>query len=332
MEDGHKIGHSSPMANPQRIEVARVGEYWMRVFEGKITSERVLPLDPPLGDSDLYSSGLGTLYGHNLRPKFVRRIGRSAVWSIDDPSAAQANPDPKTDPIRHSSPMTKRQRIEVARVGEYWMRVHVDTDTVTQERVLPGAFTLDGLHPKFVKKMGLYVVWSIDEPTADERRCALENGVMILVEVTDSDVIAGANLQAAEWASKHALEKWFPNIPEPTRTKIRQIIKNAFEEKTPFSEMIDDIQKAGIFSEDRAAIIARTEISQAQVGANLEAWKKTGLVSKVKWLAVGPDPCPVCKSNDGEVRDIGAKFPSGDEMPLTHPNCYCIMQVILEES
>ena len=85
--------------------------------------------------------------------------------------------------IRHSSPMANRQRIEVARVGEYWMRVHVDTDTVTQERVLPADLPLVGLHPEFVKKIGPCVVWSIDEPSAEERRCAFEKGVMILVEV-----------------------------------------------------------------------------------------------------------------------------------------------------
>ncbi len=98
--------------------------------------------------------------------------------------------------------MAKRQRIEVARVGEYWMRV--DADTVTQERVLPANLPIVDLHPEFVKKIEPCLVWSIDEPTTDERRCVLENGVMILVEVTDSDVIAVANLQAAEWASKHA--------------------------------------------------------------------------------------------------------------------------------
>lgn len=210
------------------------------------------------------------------------------------------------------------------------MRVRVVTDTVTQERVLPGGFTLDGQHPEFVKRMGPYTVWSIDEPSSDERRCAFETGAMLLVEVTDSDLIAGANLQAAEYASKHALE-WWPEISVPVRTKITQIIKNAFEEKVPFSEVISRIQQVGAFSEPCAKLIAGTEISQAQVGANLGAWKKTGLVSKVKWLAVGYDPCPVCKGNDGEIRSIGTKFPSGHEIPLAHPGCSCILSAVLEK-
>ena len=185
-----------------------------------------------------------------------------------------------------------------------------------------------------------------------EARAALEqaalsgiNDAWLQIEITDSDVIAGANIQAAEFASKRAAElvgmkyndagelvanpnaKWA--ISDTTRDRLKEIIENAFRDKTPFSEVIDNIRDADIFSEDRAAMIARTEISRAQVNANLEAWKKTGLVSKVKWLAVGPDPCPVCMDNDGKVRDIGEKFPSGDTMPLAHPNCYCILQAIL---
>ena len=310
--------------------------------------------------------------------------------------------------ILHSSPMAKRQRIEVARVGEYWMRV--DADTVTQERVLPANLPLVDLHPEFVKKIGPCLVWSIDEPSADERRCALETGVMIMIEITEptaAELFPESNPMAAEYASKHALEKWFPDILEPTRTKIRQIIKNSFEQKTAFSEVVSDIRAAGIFSvehsrlmptdlrkpecpycknalkkipgaktkcsscgqfmyvrtqpEDRArvlvteteahrieegwktkimggahepddvaAMVARTEISQAQVGANWEAMKNSGVVKKIKWLSVGPSPCPICKRNDGVVRMLGEKFPSGDVIPLAHVGCYCILSAVFD--
>jgi hypothetical protein len=206
----------------------------------------------------------------------------------------------------------------------------VDADTVTQERVLPANLPLVDLHPQFVKKMGPYVVWSIDEPSVDERRCAFRTGVMILVEITEpspSELFPGVNTAAAEYASKHALE-WWPDISEPARTKIRQIIKNAFEEKTPFSEVISHIQDAGTFSEARATMIAETEISQAQVGANFEVWKQSGMVKEVKWLAVGLGPCPVCKANDGQVRSLGEPFPSGDIYPMAHPCCQCILQAV----
>ncbi len=289
------------------------------------------------------------------------------------------------------------------------MRVHVDTDTVTQERVLPAGLPLVGLHPEFVKKMGPYAVWSIDEPSADQRRCAFETGVMVLVEFTEptlAELFPGTNSIAAEWAAKHGGEvtaKFWREISEETRARIRAIIKRAFEGKnTPFTDVVSEIRNAGVFGgeharlvptdlrkpecpycqnalkkipgaktkcsqcgrfiyvrtrpedgarvlvteadahrineawestiregvrepEELAAMIARTEVSQAQIGANFDVWKKSRMVKSVKWLAVGPDPCPVCKANAGQIRALGEPFPSGDMYPTAHPCCSCIL-------
>jgi hypothetical protein len=79
--------------------------------------------------------------------------------------------------------MANRQRIEVARVGEYWMRVHVDTEIVSQERVLPAGLPLVDLHPEFVKKIGPHIVFSIDALSAEQRKCAIETGILLLVEI-----------------------------------------------------------------------------------------------------------------------------------------------------
>jgi hypothetical protein len=167
---------------------------------------------------------------------------------------------------------------------------------------------------------------------------------IIQLEITSGVTISSVNEAAGEYAVKRAAEmvgmkyneegelianpnaKWA--ISDTTRDRLRQIITNAFEEKTAKSELIDDIMGADIFSENRAAMIARTEISTAQVMGNFNTWKESGLVTKVKWLAVGPDPCPICEDNDGEIREIGQPFPSGEIMPLAHPNCYCILTAV----
>ena len=227
--------------------------------------------------------------------------------------------------------MAIRQRIEVARVGEYWMRVYADTDTVTQERVLPGDLPLVDLNPEFVKKIGSYIVWSIDEPSADERRCAFETGMMILVEITNSGMLARVNTMAQQYAAKNALERWpWPEISETMRDRMREIIANSYENNSTIEDIVRDIQDLCPISEARAELIARTETSQAQVGANWEAWKKSGVVSKVKWLSVGPDPCPVCLKNNGVVRIFWQKFPSGDVMPLAHAGCNCILAAVFD--
>ena len=74
--------------------------------------------------------------------------------------------------------------------------------------------------------------------------------------------------------------------------------------------------------------MAYDEVSNAQVRSNFEVWKNSGLVTKVKWLTVGPDPCPTCEMNGGVIRELGKQFPSGDIHPTAHPSCYCILQAV----
>ncbi|HVI09591.1 MAG TPA: hypothetical protein VND65_14980 [Candidatus Binatia bacterium] len=176
---------------------------------------------------------------------------------------------------------------------------------------------------------------------------AARSGVLdgvLQIELTDAGLLSSVNEIAADYASRRAAEmvgmKWNeagelvenPNakwaISSTTRDRLREIVTGAFEEKTPFSEVIDDIRNADIFSDSRAAMIARTEIANAQVGSNFEVWKKSGLVAKVKWLALGPEPCPICEGNAGIVKALGDEFPSGNKYPTAHPNCFCILQAV----
>jgi len=180
--------------------------------------------------------------------------------------------------IGHSFPMANRQKIEVARVGEYWIRVHVDTDTFTQERVLPAAFTLDGLHPEFVKKMGPHVVWSIDELSVDERRCAFETGAKILVEVDASGLVrvGGVHHSAAEWAAKHGGEisgKFWPDIPETTRKRIRGIVARAFLDQRSMRDVVIDIRNAVILGGENP-LLGPTDLRKPECPYCLNALKK----------------------------------------------------------
>jgi hypothetical protein len=66
--------------------------------------------------------------------------------------------------------------------------------------------------------------------------------------------------------------------------------------------------------------------------SNLEAWDNSEIVKGIRWLANGPDPCDECMKNDGEVRKIGEKFPSGDKYPLAHVNCGCILEAVFDST
>lgn len=181
-----------------------------------------------------------------------------------------------------------------------------------------------------------------------EARAALEQSILagigdalIDLEISDADLLSSINTVAREFAMHRAAEMIGmrytsegelienPNpryaISETTRNEIRDTVKQAFEQPSPYDELVARIRNQGAFSNQRAELIARTETSTAQVRGQFEVWKQSGVVEKVKWLAVGPNPCPECEGNDGEVVDLGKPFPSGDISPLAHPNCYCIL-------
>ncbi len=172
------------------------------------------------------------------------------------------------------------------------------------------------------------------------------------IEFSTAGLIAEANTVAENYARERAAEmvgmkrdvegnlvqnpgaKWA--ISDTTRDRIREIVADSFTEDTPFSEIKTAIQEAladeaegnGIFSENRATLIARTEISRAQAGGNFSAWVESGLVKKVKWLTSNLEPCDECLTNEaqGEL-EIGKPFASGSIMPPDHPNCACNLVV-----
>jgi len=170
----------------------------------------------------------------------------------------------------------------------------------------------------------------------------ISDGILQL-EIMDGKFISSVNEIARDYATMRAAEmvgmkynaagelvpnpnaKWV--ISDTTRDRLRQLVTNAFEEKTPMSRLIEDIRTSDAFSDARAKMIANTEVSTAQVRSNYKVWEDAG-VAKVKWLALGPEPCPICIENNGQVRKIGENFPSGEKAPLAHPNCECILTAI----
>jgi len=161
------------------------------------------------------------------------------------------------------------------------------------------------------------------------------------LQLEDEDVIQKINKQAQAWAEKRSAEmvgmrrtdtgrlvqnpnpKWA--ISDTTRDKLRSAISNLFAK--PDANMLDwekEIEDAGIFDDQRATMIARTESSRAQVLSNLMAWQESEMVSKVSWsLSADHDPALNCNCEDNadegpyDVDDV-PEFPD-------HPNCMCAL-------
>jgi hypothetical protein len=105
---------------------------------------------------------------------------------------------------------------------------------------------------------------------------------MTQAHVSSSGMLANADTLAAEWADDRAAElvgmkyddagslvvnpsaEW--SIEETTREAIRRIVTEAFSDPAITMEDIEEaIDDSGIFSDDRAAMIAHTEVAQAQM-------------------------------------------------------------------
>jgi hypothetical protein len=161
------------------------------------------------------------------------------------------------------------------------------------------------------------------------------------LSLTSSGPLANkANQVAANWATDRSAEmvgmKYVdgdlevnPNprfaISDTTRTRLREIIRAAFNQDTPIEDLIDELNEADIFSMARAEMIARSEVSMAQNQGNLLAWRNSGLVEKVAWVVSSEhDAAAECSCQDNEdegpydIDDV-PEFPD-------HPNCMCSLQ------
>ena len=177
------------------------------------------------------------------------------------------------------------------------------------------------------------------QPLTDTAVAGATKGALEL-NITAEDMLGGINEVAMNWADERAAElvgmkrdadgtltanpnaKWA--ITDSTRDKLRVIIRDVLEQEAPrtLRGLENRIEQSGIFSDTRATMIAKTEISRAQTQGNLLSWQESGLVTKLNWiLASDHDKDDVC-----DELAAGSPYPI-DEVPElpAHPNCYCAL-------
>jgi len=159
------------------------------------------------------------------------------------------------------------------------------------------------------------------------------------VDIVNLDMMAEINNVARSWAEDRAAElvgmRWTsdgklvknPNaamaISDSTRDSIKRTVSDVFAMENPSqAEIISRIEQSGIFSDSRAAMIARTEVSRSQNQGNLEAWRQSGVVKTVEWL-ISSD-----HDKDDECDEYADESPFDvDDVPdvPAHPNCDCVI-------
>ena len=163
-----------------------------------------------------------------------------------------------------------------------------------------------------------------------------------LVNQVNEEAVQYARYRAAEMIGKTYNEagdlvdnpdaKW--RIDEATRDEIRRIISQGLDDNIGKDEIADMLEDALPFSEERAELIAQTEIARAnQVGVleSYHAAQDAGVKVLKEWLP-DAEACEVCLENaDAGAIPIEDDFPSGDDAPPAHPHCECALVPLVVE-
>ena len=156
-----------------------------------------------------------------------------------------------------------------------------------------------------------------------------------LGSAVDADaIVEQVNERALSWARDRAAElvsfdeDTDPLIAQTTRDMIRADIADGIENNLSTGQIGDILEENYAFSEERADLIAATEITSANSMGSLASYEEAanmGVTVQKSWLVL-EDGCEVCQENaDAGAIDLDEDFPSGDAAPGAHPNCRCVL-------
>ena len=143
------------------------------------------------------------------------------------------------------------------------------------------------------------------------------------------DLLNHQDPNAIDWAGRHAAEMLSSDgktgdLVEATRNMVRQTVASALEDHATNDDLVKALTDAYAFSEQRAELIARTEVHNALGNGALEGAKAVGMQSKSWLLSNDEGICPQCQANaDQKWIPINKPFVSGAMAPGQHPNCRC---------
>lgn len=179
---------------------------------------------------------------------------------------------------------------------------------------------------------------ALEDVMRDGGRIALSQ---IGIAAADEKIVERVNQRALSWAKERAADlvnlgdDGDPLLLEATRSMLRSTIAAGIENNLSTKAIGELIEENYAFSEDRAQLIAATEITSANSMGALASYEEAqaeGVTVKKSWLIL-EDACDICQENaDAGAIDLDEEFPSGDMAPGAHPNCRCVLVPEVEDS
>jgi hypothetical protein len=145
----------------------------------------------------------------------------------------------------------------------------------------------------------------------------------------------GAELVGKKWIDGELVDnpstQW--SITESTRTALRNLLVKGVEDNIGEPAILDSIRDSFAFSDQRAEMIAKTEIAMANAGGKLNGWIEGAKASEDDWekswqTSNDENVCPECEGNEEQGWiDLEDDFESGDATEPAHPLCQCVTTI-----
>ena len=183
--------------------------------------------------------------------------------------------------------------------------------------------------PKVIAEMNKL----LNKVTQDTSKATLKEIYDILNEAPKPDQLKLLSDEAKKYAEQRS-GNLILGIDETTSERFRELFSSALEEGMSAQQFADSLTESGLFDEDRAILISRTETAFAHNEAAMLSYNNSeGVVVGKEWL-VANDACDICESIGTESIPLDAMFQSedGEEYlsPPAHPNCRCTTTATLD--
>lgn len=171
---------------------------------------------------------------------------------------------------------------------------------------------------------------------------------LALLGVDDEGILDQTFTESREWATARAAElvgkRWEDGelvdnpdaewaITDSLRDDLRAAVSDAIDQGLSAADLADNIEDMAGFSAERAEMISRTEIVNANNQAHMTAFRSSGVVDQKEWSTSNEESvCEDCQGNEDEgAIDLDDDFQSGDDAPTAHPMCICVLVAVVNE-